>query len=37
MQREEAAVNARYGDIGQQDTMDETPPRMGRVERSMFE
>ncbi|KAI8935284.1 hypothetical protein NX059_007870 [Plenodomus lindquistii] len=37
MRREEAAVNARYGEIGQRETMDETPPRVGRFERAMFE
>jgi hypothetical protein len=36
MRREEAAINARYGDAGQGDVMDETPPRVGRVERRMF-
>ncbi|KAH9864116.1 hypothetical protein J1614_010049 [Plenodomus biglobosus] len=37
MRREQAAVNARYGENGQQETMDETPPRIGRFERAMFE
>jgi hypothetical protein len=36
MRQEEAAINARYGEGVQQDTMDETPPRVGRVERRMF-
>ncbi|KAF1912703.1 hypothetical protein BDU57DRAFT_523131 [Ampelomyces quisqualis] len=36
MRQEEAAINARYGEEGQGDTMDETPPRVGRVERRMF-
>jgi hypothetical protein len=36
MRREEAAINARYGESGQGDVMDETPPRVGRVERRMF-
>lgn len=37
MQREEAAFHARYGDVEQQDTMNDTPPRMGRAERGIFE
>jgi hypothetical protein len=36
MRQEEAAINARYGEDVQRDTMDETPPRVGRVERRMF-
>ncbi|KAF1944853.1 hypothetical protein EJ02DRAFT_420152 [Clathrospora elynae] len=36
MRREEGAVLARYGEEEQRrDTMDETPPRVGRVERRM--
>ncbi|KAF2849942.1 hypothetical protein T440DRAFT_479738 [Plenodomus tracheiphilus IPT5] len=37
MRREEAAVHARYGENEQQETMNETPPRVGRFERAMFE
>jgi hypothetical protein len=36
MRQEEAAINARYGNAEQRDVMDETPPRVGRVERRMF-
>jgi hypothetical protein len=36
MRQEETAINARYGEDIQRDTMDETPPRVGRVERRMF-
>lgn len=36
MRREEAAIHARYGEDEQRDVMDETPPRVGRVERRMF-
>jgi hypothetical protein len=36
MRQEEAAINARYGEDEQRNTMDETPPRVGRVERRMF-
>ncbi|CBX94347.1 hypothetical protein IAQ61_009945 [Plenodomus lingam] len=37
MRQEEAAVTTRYGENGQQETMDETPPRIGRFEQAMFE
>jgi hypothetical protein len=38
MRREEENVNARYGEEEQtRDTMNETPPRIGRVERRMQE
>ncbi|KAF1845501.1 uncharacterized protein K460DRAFT_110081 [Cucurbitaria berberidis CBS 394.84] len=37
MRREEGAINSRYGEEEQRDVMDETPPRVGRVERRMFE
>lgn len=37
MRREEAAINARHAEDTQQHVMDETPPRVGRVERHMFE
>ncbi|KAG9187351.1 hypothetical protein G6011_05222 [Alternaria panax] len=38
MRREEEGVNARYGEEEQQrDRMDETPPRIGRVERRMLD
>lgn len=39
MRAEEAAVQARYGGLegARQDVMDETPPRVGRVERRMFD
>jgi hypothetical protein len=36
MRQEEAAINSRYGEDMQRDTMDETPPGVGRVERRMF-
>jgi hypothetical protein len=36
MRQEEAAINTRYGEDVQRDIMDETPPRVGRVERRMF-
>ncbi|KAH8725176.1 hypothetical protein GQ44DRAFT_707880 [Phaeosphaeriaceae sp. PMI808] len=36
MRREEAAIQARYSEDEQRDTMDETPPRVGPVERRMF-
>jgi len=36
MSRERAAVLFRHGEEGQLDVMDETPPRMGRYERQMF-
>ncbi|KAH7068652.1 hypothetical protein FB567DRAFT_615056 [Paraphoma chrysanthemicola] len=36
MRQEESAINARYGEDAQQEVMDETPPRVGRVERRMF-
>jgi hypothetical protein len=36
MRQEEAAINARYGEDFERDTMDETPPRVGRVERRIF-
>ncbi|KAF2036789.1 hypothetical protein EK21DRAFT_106097 [Setomelanomma holmii] len=36
MRQEESAINARYGEDVERDVMDETPPRVGRVERRMF-
>jgi hypothetical protein len=36
MRQEEAAISARYGEEQQRDVMDETPPRVGRVEGRMF-
>lgn len=37
MRQEAAAMRARYGeDVQRGDVMDETPPRVGRVERRMF-
>ncbi|KAH4066299.1 hypothetical protein HBI70_064180 [Parastagonospora nodorum] len=36
MRQEAAAMHARYGEDVQRDVMDETPPRVGRVERRMF-
>ncbi|KAL5118558.1 hypothetical protein ACEQ8H_003573 [Pleosporales sp. CAS-2024a] len=36
MRREAAAIQARYGEEGQGHVMDETPPKVGRVERRMF-
>jgi hypothetical protein len=36
MRQEEAAISARYDEEQQRDIMDETPPRVGRVERRMF-
>lgn len=36
MRREETAINSRYGGDEQREVMDETPPRIGRVERRMF-
>jgi hypothetical protein len=36
IRQEEAAINARHGEDVERDTMDETPPRVGRVERRMF-
>jgi hypothetical protein len=36
MRQEAAAIQARYGEDVQRDVMDETPPRVGRVERRMF-
>jgi len=38
MRREEENVNARYGEEEQRGArMDETPPRIGRVERRMLD
>ncbi|KAH7383160.1 hypothetical protein BKA66DRAFT_463278 [Pyrenochaeta sp. MPI-SDFR-AT-0127] len=37
MRREETAIHSRHGGDEQQLVMDETPPRIGRVERRMFE
>lgn len=37
MRREERGINARHGDGEGGEVMDETPPRVGRVERRMFE
>jgi hypothetical protein len=38
MRREEANLNARYGEEEQlRSTMDDTPPGIGRVERRMLE
>jgi hypothetical protein len=36
MRQEGAAINVRYGDDEQRNTMDDTPPRIGRVERRIF-
>jgi hypothetical protein len=36
MREEEAAIQARHGEE-QRETMDETPPRVGRVERRMLQ
>jgi hypothetical protein len=37
MRQEAAAIQARYGEEDEErDVMDETPPRVGRVERRMF-
>jgi hypothetical protein len=37
MRQEAAAIQARYGEEDEEkDIMDETPPRVGRVERRMF-
>jgi hypothetical protein len=36
MRQEEAAINARYRQDVDRDTMDETPPRVGRFERRIF-
>jgi len=35
MRQEQNAIDARYADDEQRDVMDETPPRVGRIERRM--